>query len=108
MPQDYLTLGQLAPGAAALTDLYTVGASTQAIAKIFAANRSATPTAIRVAIRPLGAAISNEHYIAYDMAIGANAQIVVGTGIALEATDVISVYNTLATVSFTATGVELT
>lgn len=109
MASAYSVLGQSAPGAASLTSLYTVPASTQAIiSTIVAANRSATPTDIRIAVRPAGAAIADQHYIAHTVAIGANETLTFTLGITMEATDVLSVYNTLATVSFNAFGVELT
>ena len=108
MANSYQVLGQSNPLAATLTTLYTVPAATQAIvSSIVVANRSATPTTFRIALRPAGAAASNEHYIAYDVAIGANEVIPFTLGIGLETTDVISVYATLATVSFNAVGVEI-
>ena len=107
MADAYSVLGQADPLAATLTTLYTVPASTETITSaLTACNRSATPTTIRVAVRPAGAAIANQHYIAYDMPIGANETITLILGITLEATDVISVYATLATVSFNVFGVE--
>jgi hypothetical protein len=109
MAANYSVLGQSAPLAATLTSLYTAPASTQAVVStISACNRSATPTEIRIAVRPAGAAIADQHYIAYDVPIGANELLTFTLGVSLEATDVISVYATLATVSFSAFGVELT
>lgn len=109
MADTYKVLGQLAPGAATLSTLYTTPASTETVvSSIVIANRSATPTSYRIAVRPAGAGISNEHYIAYDIAIGANETQIMTIGVTLEATDVISVYNTLATLSFNAYGVERT
>lgn len=97
---------QLAPGAATLTDLYTVPADTQFIcSKLQVCNRGAATT-FRVAVRPAGAAISNEMYQYYDAAIGANEAFPVMAGVTLGAGDVISVYNTLATLSFSLYGVE--
>lgn len=109
MADSYPVLGQSAPTAASLTTLYTVPASTSAIASTLAiCNRSDVATTIRVAIRPAGAAISNEHYIIYDALIKPNEFIRDTIGLGLETTDVVSVYNTLATVSFTLAGMEIT
>lgn len=105
----YKALGQSAPGAASLTTLYTVPSSpsTQAIASAIAiANRGAATT-VRVAHSPLGAAIANQHYILFDALIDANASQFLNLGMALAPTDVVRVYNTLATVSFTLWGVEI-
>jgi hypothetical protein len=102
-------LGQSAPAAATLTTLYTVPSSTQAVSSTHViCNRSATATTIRVAVRPAGAGISNEHYLYYDLNIPGNETFVATIGIALETTDVVSVYATLATVSFNLFGQEIT
>lgn len=107
MADTYKVLGQSSPLAATLTTLYTVAALTSAIAStICVCNRSATPTTFRVAVRPAGAAIANEHYIAYDVPIGANEALSFTLGITLAATDVVSVYATLATLAFSLFGVE--
>lgn len=102
-------LGQSNPSATTNTDLYTVpGATTAVVSSLVIANRSATPTTFRIAVRPAGAAISNEHYIYYDVAINGNDTFVATLGISLAATDVITVYATLATLSFSAFGQENT
>ena len=102
-------LGQVAPVATTLTTLYTVpGATSTVVSSLTVCNRSATATSFRVAVRPAGAAISNEHYLYYDVTIAGNDTFVATIGISLEATDVISVYATLATLSFSAYGQENT
>lgn len=109
MADTYKVLGQSDPGAASLTTAYTVPALTSAIvSSITVANRSATPTSFRLAIRPAGAAIANQHYIAYDVPILANEVVTLTLGITLATTDVVSVYATLATLSFNVFGVEKT
>jgi hypothetical protein len=100
---------QLAPAATTLSTLYTVpGATTGVISSITICNRSATPTTFRIAKRLLGAAISDEMYIAYDKPIGANATDVIKSGDTFNATDVISVYAGAATLSFNLSAQELT
>ena len=107
MPDAYSVLGQSNPVAATLTTLYTCPASTQTIiSTITVANRSAVATSFRIAVRPAGAAISDEMYLAYDVPIAGIEAIALTLGITLEATDLLSVYATLATVSFNAFGVE--
>jgi hypothetical protein len=108
MADDYKVLGQSNPSAATLTTLYTVPALTQTVvSSITVANRS-TATSFRIAIRPAAAAISNEHYIAYDVPIAANEAMSFTLGVTLDTTDVVSVYATLATLSFNIYGVEKT
>ena len=102
-------LGQSAPGAATLTTLYTVPALTSTVcSSIVVCNRSATATSFRVAVRPAGAAISNEMYLYYDVTIAGNDTFIATIGISLATTDVVSVYATLATLSFNLYGQETT
>ena len=97
------------PAATTLTDLYTVPASTQSlISTLTICNRSVTATSFRIAVRPLGAAIDNAHYLYYDVAIAGNDTFAFTIGAALIATDVVSVYATLATLSFNASIQEFT
>lgn len=101
-------LGQSNPSATTLTSLYTVPSATSTVVStITVANRSATATSFRIAVRPAGAAISNEHYLYYDIAIGGNDTFSTTIGLSLATTDVISVYATLATLSFNAFGEEI-
>ncbi len=101
-------LGQSAPTATTLTDLYTVPAATQAAASSIAVcNQSATPTSFRVAVRPAGAAINAKHYLYYDIPIAGNDTFIATIGVTLATTDVVSVYNTLATLSFNLYGQEI-
>jgi hypothetical protein len=109
MADTYKVLGQSDPTAATLTTLYTVPPLTSVIVStITVCNRSATATTFRIAIRPAGAAIANQHYIAYDNPIAGNEPLAFTLGITLATTDVVSVYATLATLSFNLFGVEKT
>jgi len=100
-------LGQSAPSAATLTTLYTVPSATKTVvSSLVVCNRSAVATAFRIAVRPAGASISNQHYLYYDLAISGNNTFTATLGITVGATDVVSVYATLATLSFNAFGQE--
>ena len=102
-------LGQSNPSAAVLTDVYTVpGVTNAVVSTITVCNRSATPTEFRVAVSPAGAGISDEHYLYYDVPIPGNDTFTTTIGISLEATDVIRVRATLATLSFSVFGIERT
>jgi hypothetical protein len=72
------------------------------------ANRSATAATYRIAIRPAGATIANEHYIAYNVTVGASDSTTLTLGITLAATDVITVYASTADLTFNAFGSEIT
>ena len=102
-------LAQNSPSAATLTTLYTVPAATSAVcSSIVVCNRSSVSTSFRIAVRPLGAAIENKHYNYYDVVISGNDSFVATIGITLATTDVVSVYATLATLSFSVYGQENT
>ena len=60
-----------------------------------------------MAIRPAGATLSNEHYIAYGSTLAANDSTMITIGITLAATDVITVYASTADTSFSAFGSEI-
>jgi hypothetical protein len=109
MPTTYKVLGQSAPSATTDTNLYTVPAATSAvISTIVVANRVGTSATYRIAIRPAGAAIANQHYIAYDVAVSAADSTTLTIGITLAATDIITVYAGTANLSFSVFGSEIT
>lgn len=102
-------LGQSKPGAASLTDAYTVPALTQAtISTITVCNQSSVATSFRISIAIAGAGDTAAQYIYYDVPIAGNDTFATTAGYTLGAADVIRVYNTLATLSFNISGVETT
>jgi hypothetical protein len=107
MPQAHKVLGQSNPSATTLTTLYTAPA--QAICStITVCNTASSATTYRIAVRPAGASIANQHYVAYDAALPANDTATLTLGVTLAATDVVSVYAASANVAFSAFGVEIT
>lgn len=109
MPQAHKVLGQSNPAATTLTTLYTVPSATQAVVStITICNLASSATTYRIAVRPAGASIANQHYVAYDAALPANDTVTLTLGVALAATDVVSVYAASANVAFHAYGVEIT
>ena len=109
MATNYKVLGQSAPSATTDTTLYTVPASTQAvISTVTVCNRSATSATFRIGVRPNGASIANQHYVAYDVSVDGNATIPWTIGITLGDTDVVTVRASTADVSFSAFGSEIT
>lgn len=109
MPTTYKVLGQSAPAATTATSLYTVPAATQAIiSTINVVNTHAsTADVIRIAVRPDGATLANEHYLVYGLSLSAGATFTYTGGITVNATDVITVYSTNGTSSFSAFGSEI-
>jgi hypothetical protein len=109
MPTTYKVLGQSAPAATTNTNLYTVPALTSAvISTIVVANRVGTNATYRIAIRPAGATLANQHYIAFDVAVGASDSTTLTLGITLAATDIITVFAGTANLSFNVFGSEIT
>ena len=109
MPTIYKVLGQSAPAAATATTLYTVPALTDSIVStINAVNTHASTTdVIRIAVRPAGAALATQHYIVYGLSLAAGATCTYTGGITVDTTDVITVYSTNCTTSFSAFGSEI-
>ena len=105
----YKVLGQSAPGATTATTLYTVPSATEAvISTIIVANRAATAATYRIAIRPNGATLANQHYIAYDVTVGGGDSTTLTLGLTIDAADVLEVYASTANLSFSAFGSEVT
>jgi hypothetical protein len=109
MPTTYKVLGQSAPAAATATSLYTVPADTQTIiSTINVVNTHAsTADVIRIAVRPDGATLANQHYVVYGLSLSAGATFTYTGGVTIDATDVVTVYSTNGTSSFTAFGSEI-
>lgn len=109
MPTAYKVLGQSAPSATTNTTLYTVPSSTEAvISTIVVCNRSTSNRTFRIAVRPNGATLANEHYLAYDVTVGASDSTTLTLGITLDAADVVTVYASTTDLSFSAFGSEIT
>jgi hypothetical protein len=108
MPASVKVLGQLAPTGATLQTLLTVPAAHSMVASTLSAcNRSNTATTIRVAVRPAGAAIANQHWTFYDLTLPGNDTFVATIGWTLAATDVVSVQAASDNVSFTIFGEDI-
>mgnify|MGYP007100164819 CR=1 FL=1 len=104
----YKVLGQAAPSATTATNLYTVPSFTEAvISTLVVANRANAAATYRISIRPAGAAQANQHYIAYDVTVGAGDSTTLTLGITLAATDVVTVYASSANLSFNLFGSEI-
>lgn len=107
MTVHYKVLGQSSPSATTSTTLYTCPASTETVVScITVCNRSSVPTSFRVSVDVNGAGDSNEDYLAYDVPIEGNETIALAHGITLDASDLIRVYATLATLTFSVFGQE--
>jgi glucose-6-phosphate dehydrogenase assembly protein OpcA len=100
-------LGQSNPSATTATTLYTVPSSKEAVvSSISVCNLASSSATYRIAIRPAGASLANQHYLAYDVTVGASDSTIITVGITLATTDVITVYASTANLAFSAFGDE--
>lgn len=108
MATTYKVLAQSAPSATTATDIYTVPASTMSVlSTIVVANRAASSATYRIAVRPNGATLANQHYLAYDVTVGASDSTTITLGITMDAADVLTVYASTANLSFNVFGSEI-
>ena len=111
MATSYKTLGQLDLTSSTLTTLYTCPSSTETvISTVIIANRASAADTFRLALRTDGDAISDKHYLAYDVPVAANDSTTLTLGITMQATDVLSVAaaGTASELSINAFGAEVT
>lgn len=100
-------LGQSNPAATTATALYTVPASKETVvSSISICNLASSSATYRIAVRPAGASLAAEHYLAYDVTVGAADTTIITVGITLATTDVITVYASTANLAFSAFGDE--
>ena len=82
MATDYKVLGQSAPAATTASTLYTVPAATKTVCStLTVCNRDAATGTYRVAVRPAGATLANQHYIVFDASIPGNATDTISIGV---------------------------
>jgi glucose-6-phosphate dehydrogenase assembly protein OpcA len=108
MATTYKVLGQVNPAATTATTAYTVPSATQAVVStIVICNQASTNATFRIAVRIAGASLTAAQYVAYDVTVGASDSTALTLGITLGAADVITVYGSSATLSFSVFGSEI-
>lgn len=108
MATNYKVLGQVAPSATTATTAYTVPSATETVVStIFVCNRGTDASTYRIAVRPNGATLANEHYIAYEVLILGSTSTAITVGVTMDAADVLTVYASSANLSFNVFGSEL-
>lgn len=103
----YKVLGQSAPAATTNVSLYTVPAATSAVCSTLSICNRGVSTTIRVAVRPSGATLANQHYVIYDNYVNAGDSVFLTLGITLATTDVVTIYAGTAETSFSLFGSEV-
>lgn len=109
MATSYKILGQAHLTTTSDTDIYTVPSATETIiSTMIIANISASATTFNIALRDAGETLANKAYIAKEVPIAANDSTTLTLGMALEATDVVTVTaGTANALSFNLFGAEI-
>ena len=89
---------RLKPSATTLSTLFT--ATTDSVVSSIVVTNLGTASDFRIALRSLGTAIDDSHYLYYDLPIDANDTFILTIGVSMVNTDVISVYSTSGNISF--------
>lgn len=108
MATAYKVLGQVHTAANTDTTLYTVPSATSAVCSTLAICNMGVSTTYRVAIRPAGATLADQHYLVYEAAINQYDTALLTIGVTLAATDVVTVRAATADVTFQLYGSEIT
>jgi hypothetical protein len=101
----YKVLAQSAPSATTATTLYTA-TNAVIVSSLNVANTGGAADTIRIAVRPAGATLANLHYLVYGVQVPSGSVFTYTGGITLANTDVITIYSTTGTSSFSAFGSE--
>jgi hypothetical protein len=101
----YKVLAQNAPSATTATTLYTA-TNAVIVSSLNVANTGGAADTIRIAVRPAGASLANLHYLVYGVQVPSGSIFTYTGGITLANTDVITIYSTTGTSSFSAFGSE--
>ena len=101
----YKVLAQSAPTAATATTLYTES-NAVIVSSLNVSNTGGAADTIRIAVRPAAATLANLHYLVYGVQVPSGSIFTYTGGITLANTDVITIYSTTGTSSFSAFGSE--
>jgi hypothetical protein len=101
----YKVLAQNAPTATTATTLYTA-TNAVIVSSLNVSNTGGAADTIRIAVRPAGATLANLHYLVYGVQVPSGSIFTYTGGITLANTDVITIYSTTGTSSFSAFGSE--
>ena len=109
MATSYKILGQANLTTTSDTDIYTVPSGVETIiSTMIVANISAGATTFNIALRQDGDTLADKHYIAKEVPVAANDSTTLTLGMALEATDVVTVAaGTANALSFNLFGAEI-
>jgi hypothetical protein len=109
MAQQHKVLGQVNPLSATYTTLYTVPnvPVTQTVCSTVAICNLGTSTTYRIAVRPLNASLSSQHFIVYDSFVNQYDTAFLTLGLSLSASDAVTVFAATTGLAFSLFGVEI-
>ena len=108
MANAYKVLAQSNPTATTDTDIYTVPSATETvISTIVVCNQDAADATYNIAVRPDGATLAAQHYVAKNITVGGSDSTTLTLGITMDATDVLTVQGSTGTLSFNVFGSEI-
>ncbi len=108
MATRYRVLGQKSPAANTDWDIYTVNGTKDAVIScITVANRDANSATYRISVRPDGATLTDDMFLAYDVEVGSNLSFALNLGLTLNQNDVLTVRSSSGLVSFSVFGTEI-
>ena len=109
MAQTYEILGQLAPTANTLTNVFVTGASSSAIVgTITLHNFSDTNTSYSLVVRPINETLATKHFIIRGGILPAREMISITGAVTMNANAILAANTSGGSVSFNAYGVEIT
>lgn len=103
----YKVLGQSNPAATTATTLYTVPSATSTVVSTITVANIGVSGTYRIAVRPAGATLANQHYVVYEASLNSNDSLTFTLGLTLAATDVVTVYASTANFAFGLYGSEI-
>ena len=109
MAQTYEILGQLAPSANTLTNVFVTGASSSAIVgTITLHNFSDANASYSLVVRPINETLANKHFIIRGGVLPAREMISITGAVTMNANAILAANTNGGSVSFNAYGVEIT
>lgn len=109
MAQTYEILGQLAPSANTLTNVFVTGASSSAIVgTITLHNFSDANASYSLVVRPINETLANKHFIIRGGVLPAREMISITGAVTMNANAILAANTSGGSVSFNAYGVEIT
>ena len=116
MAQSYKILGQIAPVANTLTNVYVTSASANAIVNtIYITNQDTANANVSLIVRPIDESLGNQHYLLQEQLVEAADTLILNLNITLDGSVILAANNTVragetksCNVSVNAFGVELT